>query len=190
MSLNKHESFKIISEMINSSRDKMNENGFFFLLWGWTVFVAAVTHYTLFKIGYKAHYLPWPILTTAATVVHIIYGIRLGKNTTTKTYLDEFLRVLWISIWVAIAIGFPLTIYMANFTTAYMIIVLFYSLGSMVTGVLLKFKPLIFGAIISGICCINIAFVGFPEVLLILAVSILFTYIIPGYILKRRNNGI
>lgn len=190
MSLNKHESFKIISEMINSSRKKITDNSFFFLLWGWTVFVAALLQYTLFRLDIDMHYIPWPILTTGATVAHIAYGIRLEKTVTTKTYLDEFLKIMWLSMWGTIAIGFPLTIYIANFKTAYMLIVLLYSLGSFITGALLKFKPLIFGAIISALCCINFAFWGFPEVLLIMAVSILFTYIIPGHILKRRNNGI
>ncbi len=190
MSLNKHQSFEIINEMINSSRQKMNENGFFFLLWGWTVLVASLLHYGLYKLGIEEHYLPWPVLTTAASVVHIVYGIRLDKSATTKTYLDEFLKIMWMSIWGAIAIGFPLAVYMANFNTAYMLIILLYSLGSLITGILLKFKPLILGAVISSICCINLAFVDFPEVLLLLAVSILFTYIIPGHILKRRQNAI
>lgn len=176
--------------MINSSRQKINDSSFFYLLWGWTVFVAALLQYALFRLGVERHYLPWPLLTTAATISHIWYGIRLEKSVTTKTYLDDFLKTMWFSIWGAIIIGFPLTMYIANFKTSYMLVVLLYSLGSFITGALLKFKPLVFGAVISALCCINFAFMGFPEILLIMAVSILFTYIIPGHLLKKRNNGI
>lgn len=190
MSLNKNESFEIISKMINSSRQKINDNSIFFLIWGWTVFSAALLQYILLKLQIEKHYLPWPFLTTAAVISHIVYGMRLSKNVTTKTYLDDFLKTMWFSISGAIAIGFPLTIYMANFKTSYMLTILLYSLGSFITGILLKFKPLIFGAVLSALCCINFAFLGFPEILLIMAVSILFTYIIPGHLLKRRNNGI
>lgn len=190
MSLNKQEGFEIISKMINSSRQKITDNSFFFLLWGWTVFVAALLQYVLFSLEMEMHYLPWIFLTTAATISHILYGLKHHKGITTKTYLDDFLKIMWMSIWVVLALGFPLIVFMANFKTAYMFIILLYSLGSFITGVLIKFKPLFFGAIISALCCINFAFWGFPEVLLIMAVSILFTYIIPGHLLKRRNNGI
>lgn len=190
MNLNKHESFEIINEMINSSRQKMNASGFFFLLWGWTILAASLIQYVLFKLGVERHYLPWPTLTIAASIVHFIYAAQLTKKVTTKTYLDEFFKVMWLCIWCGLTVGFPLAVYMANFRTAYMVVILVYSLGSCITGVLLKFKPLILGAIISVICCINLAFVAFPEALLLLAVSILFTYVIPGHILKRRNNGI
>lgn len=188
---NKGDSFEIIHQMINTARKKICDNSFFYLLWGWTTLVCSLLQYALIKTGYEKHYMVWPALTTAATVTHIWHGVRMGKTTSTKSYLDEYIKILWLCIWGAMCLGFALGWYVAGSATAYMILILLCGLGTLITGILIRFMPLILGGIIAWLSCINLAFLKFPDTLPVLAIAIAFCYIIPGHLLRiRSKNGV
>ena len=188
---NEKDALAVINQMVGTARRKIADNSFYFLLWGWTTFGGAMMQYVLMKMEYGQHYLPWPILSGAATVTHIVYAVTVSRNETTKSYLDYFLTVIWICTWGAISLAFVLCVFAASFAVAYMMLLVVYGLGTLITGILIKFKPLIFGAAITWLCSINMLFVSFPEKLIFVAVSIAFGYIVPGHILRRRSrNGI
>lgn len=181
----------VINQMVGIARRKIVDNSFYFLLWGWTTFGGAMLQYVLMKLDYERHYLPWIVLSSAATVTHIVYAVNVSREETTKSHLDYFLTVIWICTWVAISLAFVLCIVAANFGVAYMMLLVLYGLGTLITGILIKFKPLVFGAVITWLCSINMLFVPFPEKLIFVAVSIALGYIVPGHILKiRSRNGI
>jgi hypothetical protein len=71
--------------------------------------------------------------------------------------------------------------------TTYPLIISLYGLGTFVSGGVLKFKPLIIGGIACWIISI-IAFLVPPmTVLLLTALSVVVSYLIPGYMLKARK---
>ncbi len=112
---NEQDSIRVITEMIENSKAKIKDNGFFYLLWGWLVLVASVTN----------------------TLIISLYG-----------------------------------------------------LGTFVSGGILKFKPLIFGGIFSWVIAIVALFI--PEIysLLMVSLSVIVAYLIPGYMLKSRNKNL
>ncbi|MCD4737125.1 MAG: hypothetical protein K8R53_13860 [Bacteroidales bacterium] len=187
-SISEKDSLRIIREMIETSKSNIKDNGFFYLLWGWLVFSAAILHFILLYIGYQHAYLPWPILMTTGGVVSVIAGIRLGKKTTVISHIDKTIIYLW---W-----GFFFTIFILLFFTGIgkmpweistpMIIAL-YGLGTFVSGGALKFKPLIIGGISCWIIAIIACFVRYDFVLLLTALSIIIAYLIPGYMLKAKS---
>jgi hypothetical protein len=65
-----------------------------------------------------------------------------------------------------------------------------YGLGTFISGGILKFKPLVFGGIASFVLVALTVFIpalseSFNGALLMLAASIIVSYLIPGYMLKR-----
>lgn len=189
--LTERESFKIIQEMIATSRNKIKNNSFFFLLWGWLVLIASLSHYTIlrFNISHEYAYLPWPILMLGGMIVSIIAGIRLGKHAKVISHFDKMMMFLWWGFCITIFLVLIMTSFeKISWTSAYALIIALYGLGTFVSGGVLKFKPLIIGGIASWIISIAALFVSPTNVLLLMALSIIIAYLIPGYMLKSKEN--
>src|SRR5687767_8369337 len=102
---NETESLRIIENMIQSVKSDFREDGFLFILWGWLVFIAALSHYVLLTVvHYKAHYIPWSILMPLGGLISIIYSIKKSKKKRTKSHLDHFMKYIWTAFLAALFI--------------------------------------------------------------------------------------
>ncbi len=183
-------SMKIIQEMIATSKNKIKDNSFFFLLWGWLVLVASLSHYFLLRIEfYEYAYLPWPILMIGGMVVSIIAGIKLGKKARVISHFDKMMIYLWWGFLFTLLIILTMTMLeKISWRATYPMIISLYGLGTFVSGGVLKFKPLIIGGIACWIISVIAFFVASENVLLLTALSIVIAYLIPGYLLKSKEN--
>jgi hypothetical protein len=68
--------------------------------------------------------------------------------------------------------------------TTYFFIMLLYGMATLVSGGILRFKPLIAGSFFSFAMAIVSVFAGYKEQFLCLAAALLFSYIIPGHLLR------
>lgn len=188
---NEQDSIKVITEMIENSKAKIRDNGFFYLLWGWLVLIASITNFVLLQIGFEQAWLPWPILMIGGGIASGIAGYRLGKKAKAKTMFDTAMVYLWYGFLVTLLIIlFTASSGKISWNVTNTLIISLYGLGTFVSGGILKFKPLIFGGIISWVLAIATLYV--PEIysLLMVALSIIVAYLIPGYMLKSRNKNI
>lgn len=185
--MDEKQSLKIITEMIQKAKSNFGNNSFFFLLWGWSVFAASLVHYVLLTNNNEYHYLPWPVIMVVAAVASSVYGYRQGKKGGAKSYLEKFFSVMWIAITVAIFLSLLVISTIAGFTASYVAVMLFYGLGTLITGVLIRFTPLIVGGIIVWLSSISLIWLTFPNILLVMAFAILAGYIIPGYLLRSKR---
>jgi hypothetical protein len=60
-------------------------------------------------------------------------------------------------------------------------------LGTFVSGMILKFKPLVIGGVLCWLLTIVSLFVNFDYQLLLAGAAILCSYIIPGHLLRTAN---
>lgn len=185
---NYNEKLNVIYDMIENSKTKIRENAFFYLLWGWLVLIASLSHFILMKLGFFYSFLAWPIIMSIGMVVSVITGIRMGKRSGYRTHIDTSMIYLWygffftIIVLLAFAGGGKLSWEVFN-----PLIISMYGLGTFVSGGILKFRPLIFG----GMCCWVIALCAFfipgEYTLLLISVSIIIAYLIPGYLLRKAH---
>ncbi len=188
---NEQDSIRVITEMIENSKSRIKDNSFFYLLWGWLVLIASITNFILLKMGYfNIAWIPWPILMFGGGIVSGIAGYRMGKKAKTKTMFDTTMAYLWS--------GFVITLFIILFVAASgniswqasnVLIIALYGLGTFVSGGILKFKPLIIGGVISWAIAVATLFV--PEIysLLMVALSIVVAYLVPGYLLKSKEKN-
>ena len=189
--LNEQDSIRVITEMIENSKAKIRDNGFFYLLWGWLVLIASVTNFVLLQIGFGQAWLPWPILMTAGGIASGIAGYKLGKKAKAKTMFDTAMIYLWYGFLVTLLIIlFTASSGKISWNVTNTLIISLYGLGTFVSGGILKFKPLIFGGIISWVLAIVTLYVPEMYSLLMVAMSIIVAYLIPGYMLKSRNKNL
>lgn len=183
--LSPQQSLDMITAMINQAQGKMRKNSFYFLLWGWTVMVANFGMYGLMKFtDYPYPYVVWAI-TIPAWIITMIYGSRQDRHAAVSTHLDKINMWLWICF--GLSIG-PVVFFMKqiNFNIN-PIILLMTAAPTFLTGIMLRFKPLLYGGInfwVFGILCF---LVDAQSQYLIGGVAILFGYLIPGYMLKNLH---
>jgi hypothetical protein len=184
------DSLRVIQEMIEKTKKGIKDNGFFFLLWGWLVLVASLSHFAMLYWNlFDKPWLPWPLLMTAGGIASGIYGAMSKKEKAAPSYVERFMGYLWGAFSIALLIVLGSMVKLGP-TAVYPFILVLYGIGTFVTGGVLKFRPLLIGGVICWICAIGSLFVSFDIQLLLIAVAVLFSYIIPGHILKANYNNV
>ena len=184
--INHEESLKVIHEMINLAKNKMNETGFHFLLWGVLVILASLSQFFMIKNGFaEQSNLVWAVMGIIGAPIAIIYEYKKNKTNETHSKFDRIYGFLWL--------GFGITLILTIFiSVSYRISPIAFILGviglaTFMSGVIYRFTPLIFGAVIfwisAGIC----PYLIHTEQLIVNAIAILLGYIIPGIILWKKN---
>ncbi|MEZ5198080.1 MAG: hypothetical protein R2764_17330 [Bacteroidales bacterium] len=182
------QSLKVIHEMIENTKAKFRDNGFFYLLWGWLVLIASASHFIMLNMGLDMYAAaPWPLLMIGGGIASGIAGHRLGKKTKVKTFFDTSILSLWIAFTITLfiillAAGFG----RISFNVANVLIIALYGLGTYISGHMMKFKPLIVGGVVSWILAVVGILLPPWYSLPLVSVSIIVAYLIPGYMLKSR----
>lgn len=190
MEMNTQDQLKLIEEMISQSKNKISEGSIFYLIWGWLVIIAAAFNYYMLTIEHSNyHWIAWPILMTLGGIISGVVGIRKERSSQVKTYVDRALSYLWIGFTISL---FMILVSMVKYgaQTVYPIIILLYGLGTFVSGGILKFKPLIWGGILCWILGAIAVYADFSQQLLLLMGAVLFSYILPGYLLSKSDKNV
>ena len=180
--LSPQKSLDVITTMINQSQGKMRKNSFYFLLWGWTVALANFGMYGLMKFtDYDHPYVVWTI-TIPAWIITMIYGSRQDKQASVYTHLDKVNMWLWICYGISLL---PIVVFMSriNFQISPIILIIT-AVPTFITGIMLQFRPLLFGGINFWIFGIIGFLVDYQTQYLVGGVAILLGYLVPGYLLK------
>lgn len=191
MEMNEKDAFLIIEKMIQSAKREVKDNGFYFMFWGWLVFIAALIDYSLL-MGLipslkEFHAVTWAILMPAGGIVTAIKSSRDRKHESkVKTYIDELLsyavRAFAISLFIVCGI-MPMS---ENWSAFYPVLMIVYAIWLYIAGGALRFKPLIWGGYANWGLAIIAFFVQYDMQLLLLAMAVLVGYIIPGHQLKSN----
>jgi hypothetical protein len=183
-----NEKLNVIYDMIENSKTQIRENAFFYLLWGWLVLGASLSHFIMMKLDIFYSFLAWPVIMTVGMIVSVIAGIRMGKRAGYRTHIDTAMIYLWygffftIIVLIAFAISGKISWSILN-----ALIISLYGLGTFVSGGILKFKPLIIGGMCCWIIALCVFFVPAEYSLLLVSVSIIISYLIPGYLLRKAH---
>jgi hypothetical protein len=181
------QSLQLIQSMISKTRQSMSDNSIYFLVWGWLSFFASTGQFVLKNIlNYDKHYLVWSVV-----VIGIIFTLSRSrkeeKERRVKTYLDESISHLWLGM---AASFFVLSLILTKLgwgTVVFPFFIMLYGLGTFVSGSVLRFRPLIVGGILAWILAIGATWVSYDYQMLFGAAAILVSYIVPAYLLRRRN---
>jgi hypothetical protein len=181
------QSLQLIDSMIKKVRNDIGANRFYFLFWGWLTFLALLLQFILkVVVQYRHHYLVW-LVTIPAVIITIMRAGKAHPNTY-RTYIGDSMKHLWMGIGISF---FVLSLIISNtqggWLIAYPFFIMFYGLGTFVSGMFLKFRPLIIGGIFNWVLACVCVFLPYDYQLLIAAAAILTSYIIPGYIIQPNR---
>jgi hypothetical protein len=184
-SFSPEESLHVIQTMIEQAKNSVADKSFYFLLWGWLVFIGATLQYILKVIvRTEANPYAWNIMFIGV-IASAIYGSK-HKDKPVKTYVDEGLRNIWTCIGIIQALIVFIFMRRGDWQHCYTIFILTYSIGCFLTGRLLRFPPLVWGAAACWALAVLTTYVDEDTNILLLAVAVLLSYIIPGYLLRAE----
>jgi hypothetical protein len=182
--LTAQESLEIITAMINQAKGNAKDNSVYFLLWGWLVIVANLISYTLHAINYNMPFLAWLVVIPGWGIT-IYIGRKHSGKIQNRTHLDRVTTALWISFSI-VTLSLIFFGYKINFQLNPLILLLV-SIPTFVSGIILKFKPLIVGGILFWFFGLINFFVPLEYQNLIGALAMICGYLIPGYLLKGES---
>ena len=177
-----------IQKAIENAREQIHTDGFFFLLWGWLVLAASLINYGLLKFTtFEYPIISWPVLMTAGSITVAIVGRKRVKENKIITYFDSVLKYVWLGFFISLVI----VLVMPSFgffskNVGYPFIIILLGWGTIISGGILKFKPLIIGGILAWVIAIADFFVSVENQLLMMALATIIAYLIPGYMLKSK----
>lgn len=182
-------SLQIISQMIEKTKDNLRHNSFYFLLWGWLVFVAAAAQFILLQFELaspKDSSIVWNLMW-AGVIGSIIYSIKKQRKKYVRSYIEETMRYFGISLGILYAsIAFIFGRY-ELWQFAFPVYILLYAVASFFMGSVMRFRLLQWGGITCLPLMIVSVYVGFQWQLLLLALAVLIGYIIPGHLLHKKG---
>lgn len=183
---NPAESLLIIESMIHAARNRFSENGTLYLVWGWVVFICAIFHFIALQYSLMEQpQLVW-FLTWGAFIYQMVYLFKRRKTQKVKGYSDEILGTVWL---VFLACGFlaaMITGPKGHWEEMYSLFLMLYGMPTILSGIILKFPPLVWGGLSCWVICVITLFVSFIYMLPLLALAVLLAWIIPGYIMQKR----
>ena len=185
--LTKEESFEIIKKMIiQAKRNYSKGDSFHWLLWGWVIMLANFGFYGLEKYtAFDKPYLIW-LITIPAAIVSVYYSSRRSKVSQVINHFDRLYGQVWLAMGVSM---FVTILFMSKLGYNHNgVILLFAATGTYISGQMLKFTPLILGAIaliITSVICLNVEIV---DQYLYGGIGIFVGYLAPGYLLKSKES--
>ena len=186
--MSSQESLKIISDMINRTKTNIREASFHLIFWGWLIVVCSLSVYLLYNLTSLEN--PWFVwlLTIPGVFVSLIYGFVKGSKQTVYTYADRLYMWLWLAFLFTAIILFVFLGFENRMHTVGPYILMLAAFPTFLSGVIIKFKPLVFGGISIWILSLVGFFAGPSIGPLAVPAAMITGYLIPGYMIK--NNGV
>lgn len=182
------DSLKLIQTMIAKTRRDMGDNSNQFLLWGWVSFAGFIGQFILKSVfAYQKHYLVW-LITLPTIFVSIYLGNKQQRLQKVNTYLGDSMRYLWMGMGISFFVLSIIFSRMGWSSSVFPFFILFYGMGTFISGKFLQFTPLVIGGILAWILAIGATYVTYDYQMLFAAAAILFSYIIPAYLMRQKNN--
>lgn len=180
------ETLQLIESMINKAQNRFGENGVLYLLWGWVILGCSLLHYSMIRwTDIKNPELIW-FTTLIAVAYQIFYHARQVKKQTVRTYTDEIISYVWIVFGISGGIATFILGRSNTWISMYPMILMLYGMPTFLSGAIMRFQPLMFGAVVCWILAVVATFIDPLNTLLLVALAVIAAWIIPGYILKMK----
>ncbi|MCA6448951.1 MAG: hypothetical protein IM587_02015 [Chitinophagaceae bacterium] len=209
------ESIEIITSMIQKSKGSFHETGIGPILWGAVVSFASFVSFLQMKYGFSIGFDVW-LLVLFAIIPQIMISVREKRSGGVKKYEDDALDTVWLVFGISLfclivyrnAIpsvttrliadeGWqmmkhytdgskpdePLTPFVPSF---YSIYIMLYAFPTLVTGLVKKYKPMTYGALLSYCLFVISCFTTSWNDMLLGAIAAMVCWLIPGILLRRK----
>jgi len=179
-----------INNVINSTKDNLKPLSVNFIFWGLLITLMSLFHYVFPSLIHSFELLYWTVLPLIGMILTVYYNIKVRKRAGYETYLSRVIKIIWGVFnlsWIYIIV---LSFTLKSFHPVPPILFLL-SLILIITGLIIKFKPVILGGIFLTIFTFYLNFNPEFNLLLVNVVGVSLGMLVPGLSLfysKSSNN--
>jgi uncharacterized membrane protein HdeD (DUF308 family) len=182
------QSLKLIDDMLKMAKQSFQRMSFYFLLWGGLLMVATLVEYFMGRAGIPNGWLGWPILGTLGGIVAGVHGAREGKAMGASTFADRVFMWLWTAFTITLIL--LIVSMVASGQRPGPVVSILTGMPTFITGALLRFRPLQVGGVVFWVLGLISWFVWPEHGALLFGIALLVGYIVPGYLLKKQEDGL
>ena len=196
------QSLKVIQEMIQTAKNRHNQDGVLFIFWGWLMVVWGLWLHIPQNIVVTStitdivRYLN-PIFPLGGLAFTIIYLVR--RNRQIKSYIGRTLLYVWLGMLGCVVLSNLIDMNYINdmmndtntpfYTSGPYIQMLFIGFAALVTGLSLHHKLVVGGAIVFVLLAYAASFFDISYYFYFSTAGWIFGFIIPGHIIYSKRNG-
>ena len=180
------ESLKVITAMINKTRVNVTQSSFHLLFWGWLIFACSLSEFLLWRFtDYTNAWYVW-FFVIPGVFVSMIYGFTKGRKASVHTYAEGIYVWVWMAFLIASVVLFIVHSSQMESISKYILLVA--AMPTFISGIVLKFKPLIWGGVSMWVLALAAHFGGDIVSGLAVPAAMITGYLIPGYLLRRTGS--
>ena len=177
------ESFALIDQVIQRAKNRFEENGFTFILWGGTIALCCFAQAYLMNTGREAQswfpYLLLPLLS----IYTIVYEVKKAKK---HNPLNQISSRLWLFTGInIIVVSFGFWNELQNHLTP--IILLLLGIATAVAGSFIRSKMLLFCGVILNLGAYAAFFIPWKQHPILMGIVALVTFLLPGLLLHYKH---
>ncbi|HVZ97731.1 MAG TPA: hypothetical protein VG847_12705 [Chitinophagaceae bacterium] len=180
------ESMELTTSMINKAKNNFGERGLLYLIWGWVILFCCLVS---FAGNYFFNFDKINFIWLVVYLVIIFQGFYIRKKRSsalTRTYTGEINGYVWL----VFVVSLILMIFICNVAKQYVLIdpllLVLYGMPTFLSGIIMKFKPLIIGGIGCWVLAALSPFINEQFSVLLIAAAVIVAWLIPGYLLKQK----
>lgn len=181
-------SLRLIDEMLQQAKRSFSRMSFYFLLWGGLLLVATLAEYAMNRAGLPNGWLGWPILGTLGGIISAVHGSREGRKAGASTFTDRVFMWVWLAFTLTLVIVIISSVQVGQRPGPWVSILT--AMPTMISGGILRFRPLIIGGVLFWVFGLLALFQWPEHGALLFALALLLGYIVPGFLLKRQEDGL
>jgi hypothetical protein len=180
------ESLQVITEAISKTKEDFRENSFYFILWGWLIALASFSFFVLHQYtAFQYYFLPFPVLVAAGIITTLTWFFKRKSAHPTEGYLNYFLSRMWL----VVGISFIIVVFVAvaQKLPPFLYTSIIAAIGTLVSGLAMKFNALITGGILFFIAAVVGVYIPVGYEPALFGAAVIAGYLIPGYLLKSAK---
>ncbi len=184
--LTNQQSLEIISKMITTAKGNVCQGSIHMILWGWVVSIISISHFLFLKFEIINHPEMLWLLTIPTAGASMYIGFSRGKKAKVTTYLDRLYMWVWMAFMFTMVLMF--FIVFGRWEIVNPMVLALSGYATFLSGTIIKYKPMIYGAISLWLWAVVAYYAGPYYGLLVIAAALITGYLIPGYMLQRKSN--
>ena len=180
----KEESLKLINEMILKAKNSHYESGMGPLLWGSVIFVCSIVNYLQLQYNIDIGFDIW-WLTFIAVLPQLYITFKSKRRKNFKGYNDTAMNYVWMTFAISVALLIHYNVHNHSGESVSLFLIL-YGIPTIITSGIKNCKSMLYGGIVCWLCAIITVYTDIKVDLLLMALSALCAWLIPGIILRKR----
>ena len=186
--MNKVDQIKVINDMINEARTNLKPLSFNLVFWGIFINIMSIIHYTFPSFIQQTNYsagIYWIFLPMIGMIYMTRWNIKKYKEMGYSTTLGRVIKIVWAVFGLGWLMISGLAFYQGINPVADILFLL--GLVSVLTGAIIKFKPIILGGIFLLIFVLSLYIYPGQNALIVNIIGITLGLLIPGILLNRMK---